>query len=79
MKEGGTYMAYEASLKSKWDTQNAFASVRREALKEGAEKRDFQFIKNLLFNTDFDDEKIAELASVSLGFVQRVKAELKVK
>ncbi|SEL89259.1 conserved hypothetical protein (putative transposase or invertase) [Parapedobacter koreensis] len=31
-------MAYEASLKAKWDTQNAFDSVRREALIEGAEK-----------------------------------------
>ena len=68
-------MAYEASLKAKWDTQNAFDSVRREAV----EKRDFEFVKNLLFNTDFDDVKIAELASVSLSFVQNVKAELKAK
>ncbi|WP_353125305.1 hypothetical protein [Parapedobacter pyrenivorans] len=68
-------MAYESSLKAKWDTQNAFNSVRREA----EEKAGFQFVKNLLFNTDFDDEKIAELASVSLSFVQKVKAELKVK
>ncbi len=68
-------MAYEASLKAKWDTQNAFDSVRREA----AEKRDFEFVKNLLFNTDFDDVKIAELASVSLGFVQKVKTKVQVK
>lgn len=68
-------MAYESSLKTKWDTQNAFNSVRREA----EEKAGFQFVKNLLFNTDFDDVKIAELASVSLSFVQKVKAELKVK
>lgn len=33
-------MAYEASLKSKWDTQNAFDSVRREErAKAEAEKR----------------------------------------
>src|SRR5690606_39876121 len=31
-------MAYEASLKNKWDTQNAFDSVRREALVEGIEQ-----------------------------------------
>ncbi|MGK6351620.1 Rpn family recombination-promoting nuclease/putative transposase [Parapedobacter sp. DT-150] len=31
-------VAYEASLKAKWDTQNAFDTVRREALKEGAKK-----------------------------------------
>src|SRR5690606_38720802 len=47
-------MAYEASLKTKWDIQNAFDTVRKEALKEGAEKRDFEFVKNLLFNTDFN-------------------------
>ncbi|HWK57405.1 MAG TPA: PD-(D/E)XK nuclease family transposase [Parapedobacter sp.] len=72
-------MAYEASLKAKWDTQNAFNAVRREAREAGKEEAGFQFVKNLLFNTDFDDVKIAELASVSLSFVQKVKAELKVK
>lgn len=68
-------MAYEASLKAKWDTQNAFDSVRREI----AEKKDFGFVKNLLFNTDFDDVKIAELASVSLSFVKKVRADLSKK
>lgn len=62
-------MAYEASLKAKWDTQNAFNSAREEA--------SLQFVKNLLYNTDFKDEKIAELASVSVDFVLKVKAELK--
>ena len=66
-------MAYEASLKSKWDTQNAFDTVRREVKEEAG----FQFVKNLLFNTDFNDEKIAELASVSIDFVLKVKAKLK--
>ena len=65
-----------------WDTQNAFDTVRRAAKEAGKvagkEEAGFQFVKNLLFNTDFDDEKIAELASVSLAFVQKVKAELKV-
>ena len=68
-------MEYETSLKAKWDTQNAFDSFKREV----AEKKDFGFVRNLLFNTDFDDKKIAELASVSLSFVQKVKTELKVK
>ncbi|MGK6353021.1 Rpn family recombination-promoting nuclease/putative transposase [Parapedobacter sp. DT-150] len=65
-------MAYQASLKAKWDTQNAFDSVRREAKEEAS----FHFVKNLLFNTDFNDAKIAELASVSLDFIRKVRADL---
>jgi len=62
-------MAYEASLKAKWDTQNAFDSVRREASE--------RFVRNLLLNTDFRVEKIASLADVSIDFVLKVKAKLK--
>lgn len=31
-------MAYEASLKAKWDTQNAFDYVRKEGTQEGIEE-----------------------------------------
>src|SRR5690606_16650025 len=64
-------MAYEASLKAKWDTQNAFDSVRRETTA--------QIVKNLLLSTNFSVEKIASLAVVPVDFVLKVKAELKVK
>lgn len=60
---------YRASLKAKWDTQNAFNSVRREASE--------RFVKNLLLNTDFNVEKVASLADVSVDFVLKIKAELK--
>lgn len=61
-------MAYEASLKTKWDTQNAFESVKRETRE--------QFVKNLLLNTNFEPDKIASLADVSRDFVLKIQAKL---
>ena len=71
-------MAYEASLKSKWDTQNAFDTVRREALHEGINEAKVEVVKNLLLSTSFSVERIASLAVVSEDFVLKVQAELKV-
>lgn len=65
-------MAYEASLKTKWDTQNAFDSVRREA----TEKRNFEFVKNLILDFGFSDEQAAKAAEVSINFVQKVRSDL---
>lgn len=70
-------MAYEASLKARWDTRNAFDSVRREGFQEATEKRNFEFVKNLLLNTDFNEKKIADLVSVDVDFVKEVKNKLK--
>lgn len=70
-------MAYEESLKTKWDTQNAFESMKRTVEKETAEKRNIEFVKNLSLNTDFSVEEIAYLADVSVDFVAQVKSKLK--
>ncbi|MGK6352249.1 hypothetical protein [Parapedobacter sp. DT-150] len=43
-------MAYEATLKAKWDTQNAFDSVKRETTA--------QIVRNLLLNTNFSVESV---------------------
>ena len=80
-------MAYQASLKTKWDTQNAFDSVRREGIpegvregiKKGINEAKADVVRNLLLNTDFSIEKIAKLALVSLDFVQQVRAALQNK
>lgn len=72
-------MAYEASLKAKWDTQNAFNSVRREAKEEGKEEAGYQFVKNLIEGFGFSDEQAAKAADVSLDFVQKVRLSLKKK
>ena len=68
-------MAYEASLKNKWDTQNAFDSVRREA----AEQKSYSVVANLIQQLGLDDEAAAGVAEVSVGFVKKVRADLNKK
>ena len=72
-------MAYEASLKSKWDTQNAFDSVRRKALVEGAEQKSYEVVSNLLAAGKFTISEIANFATVSEDFVKKVLADLNKK
>ena len=43
---------------------------------KGKLEANFEFVRNLLLNTDFDDSKIASLAVVDLTFVQKVRASL---
>ena len=50
--------------------------TREEALEEGAEQKTYEFVKNLLLNTDFDNAKIASLARVPETFVEKVKKEV---
>src|SRR5690606_16280120 len=69
-------MAYEASLKAKWDTQNAFDSVRREALREGINEGKAEVVKNLLLDFGFTDEQAASAAAVPIGFVRKVRSAL---
>ncbi len=53
------------------------------AVKQGraqeAELKEYAFVKTLLQDTDFNLKKIAQLASVSLAFVEKVKKELESK
>jgi hypothetical protein len=43
---------------------------------EGEQKKDRNFVSSLIVNTDFDNEKIAFLANVSLDFVEKIRKEL---
>jgi hypothetical protein len=43
---------------------------------QGLEKGQTLFVKNLLMQTDFNDEKIAQMADVTVSFVEKVKASL---
>src|SRR5690606_17703090 len=65
-------MAYEESLKAKWDTQNAFDSVRREAI----EKKSYEVVSNLLAAGRFTISEIANFATVTEDFVKGVRADL---
>lgn len=40
---------------------------------------DYNFVRNLLLQTDFTNEKIASLANVSLAFVEDVQKSLEKK
>ena len=42
----------------------------------GTTKQKFNFVQNLLLNTDFSTDKIASLANVTLAFVEEVKTAL---
>ena len=42
----------------------------------GTTKQKFNFVQNLLLNTDFSTDKIASLANVTLAFVEEVQASL---
>jgi hypothetical protein len=47
--------------------------AREEAREEAAES----FVENLITGTDFDSEKIASLANVTVEFVDEIKERLK--
>lgn len=70
---------YDTSLKRKWDNKALLDYAKEEGRQEERAKADHQFVKNLIESTDFDDHKIAELASVSLEFVHKVKSKLLAK
>jgi len=71
-------------LKRKWDNKAVLDYAVNEVAKEAAKKatkeaelkKDFSFVRSLIKGTDFSDEKITNLASVSLEFVQKARTEL---
>ena len=54
----------------------AAKEAAKKATKEAELEKDFSFVRSLIEGTDFSDEKIANLASVSLEFVQKARTEL---
>jgi len=49
--------------------------AKKEGIEEAREEKNIAFVKSLLINTNFDDEKIAVLASVTVAFVQEIKEQ----
>jgi predicted transposase/invertase (TIGR01784 family) len=72
---------YDSSLKQKWDNKNvldyAVKEAVKEAVKDAREEERRSFVDSLIQNTDFDDQKIASLASVDVSFVEKVRQGLK--
>ncbi len=56
-------------------------SVKAESkkIKEAEERKSFEFVVSLIQQTDFDDNKIAILANVSMNFVKSVRQNLSAK
>ena len=48
----------------------------QKGIEKGIEKGIHQFVVNLILGTDFSDEKIANLASISVEFVKQIRIEL---
>jgi hypothetical protein len=48
----------------------------RQGKTKGIQKARLETAKNLIENTDFSDEKIAFLASLNVGIVKNMRAEL---
>lgn len=69
-------MLYDKSLKHKWDHANVLRYAREEGVQKGREERNFEFVVNLLTNTDFEISKIAALAQVTVTYVKQVKKEI---
>ncbi len=54
-----------------------FEKRLEKAKQETAEEKNTDFVKSLLTSTDFDLQRIANIASVPYSFVESVKASMK--
>jgi len=58
---------------SKNKVMNTIEFIRMEGIEEGRAEKEISIVKKLLALTDFSDDKIAELAGVSMEFVNDVR------
>ena len=63
-------MAYEASLKAKWDTQNAFDSVRREEQAKAYTEKLRSATKMKI--SGFDNAIIADVLELPIEVVEKL-------
>jgi predicted transposase/invertase (TIGR01784 family) len=78
------YMKYEKSLMAEWDEYAIMKTIEEKGMKQGIEKgiekgeekKSYEFVKNLLLQTDFSITKIASLCNVTEDFVENVKKTL---
>lgn len=52
---------------------------RQQGALQGAERKSYEVVHNLIQNTEFDDAKIASLAAVAVSFVREVRSTLEKK
>ena len=56
--------------------QEGWMEGKIEGKMEGAKQKSYEFVRNLIQNTDFDDAKIASLVGVRVSLVKKVRADL---
>jgi flagellar biosynthesis/type III secretory pathway protein FliH len=60
--------------------EQGFEQGIEKGIEKGAEKaaseKDYQFAKSLILSTDFDNEKIAALVGVTIGYVVNLRVSL---
>src|SRR3546814_10591752 len=72
---------YRTSLQDQLDYQESIRTAKKEGLQKGIEKGIEQgieqektsFVKSLLENTDFGDERIASIAAINVGRVRSLR------
>ena len=74
---------YDTDLKRKWDNKAVIdfheEKGRKEGMKKASAKKEFEFVSNLIQNTDFDDARVASLAGATIKRVKEIRAEMKTK
>src|SRR5690606_7453309 len=70
------HMAYISSLDRKRDYNNTLAYAKKEGREEGEEKKNREFVRNLILEFDFNDAQAAKAAEVSIDFVEKIRASL---
>jgi len=55
------------------DVMNTIEFIRMEGREEGRTEKEIIFVKKLLTSTEFSDDKIADLADVSVEFVKEIR------
>src|SRR3546814_6669513 len=67
---------YRTSLQDQLDYQESIRTAKKEGLQKGIEQEKISFVKSLLENTDFGDERIASIAAIDVGRVRSLRAEM---
>ena len=59
--------------------ENGFERGIEQGIEQGISMKNRETVENLIHGTDFDDEKIANLSNVEVGFVSAIREEIRQK
>ena len=84
LSDSGLLRAFKNRQFEKWDYENVLATAMRESKlegklegkQEGAEQKSYEVVERLLLKLGLPDDQIADLANVTIEFVQKVRSEL---